>query len=234
MSPDTQPRIKEIPFDELSVVQFFRERKDKNGRSWSVEEIKEEEAHLVPIETDSFLGCGDGRLIEASTPQIKQKYIRGPKIFGALGGFAGLLGDASKQGLVKACEILKFHGILPAVHGDNHKGIHGCGQNGVWEKNGYSQMPAMETTREDIKEIAEENGGVSVNHLNDHGEQSLDIILNPSLTAEPDNTRFIINAGTILPILKEQGKTDENILWTMTAETVEGLSDTMRTVRIIR
>lgn len=217
----------ETAFHELPVVKFF-----ENRPGWTVEELSRNKALLEPVPIGSFVGCGDGREVTHKDPEILKRYMLGPKIFGAISGVSMLVSDGTRNGISTACDKIKSLGFFPASHGDNHHDLNGCGQNGVWEKGKYPNLPPMQVTREEIKEIVSESQGAYVNHQDDHAEKYLDINLVPNTTQEPDGQKFHEDLWFIKMLVDDNPDKMKKAMELM-ALTIENLSDSVRTVRII-
>lgn len=224
--PIPKPVMRTAPFDEMPVVLFFKQR------GWIVEELHANLIELVDVPDGAALGCGDGREIRAATPIIELAYKHGPKIFGATSGLAALYGYGTLEGLKKIItRIVSLH-YVPGCHGDNHNGIAGCGQNALWAAGKLSKLPPLQMTSEEIKNEVLAYNGVYVDHLHYRTEATLDLNFIPKRTQVPAGMRFHED----LWFLQQVSSNNAEILqkaYLMIAETVEQLTTTVRTARII-
>jgi hypothetical protein len=217
---------RESSFDEMPLVKFFKKR------GWITEELHANDADLVDVLPGSAVACGDGRIVKASSPAEEQKYTHGPKIFGGIAGIAALIGDGKIEGLKKA--ILKVESLhyLPGTHGDNHKGLDGCGHMGLWLASKFSGLPVLELTPQQIRDEVFAHKGIYVDHISHHTESTLDLNWIPNKTQVPNGMRLLEDLWFVRQIT--DNKTElMNKAYQMIAETVENLSSTVRTVRII-
>jgi len=213
-------------FDEMPLVKFFKKR------GWITEELHPNDVDLVDVLPGSAVACGDGRLVKASSPAEELKYTHGPKIFGGIGGVAALFGNGNLEGFRKAIKKVESLHYLPGFHGDTHKGLDGCGHMGLWLNNKLSNLAALETTAQEIRDEILAHKGVYVDHLSHHTESTLDLNWIPNKTQVPNGMRFLEDLWFVRQVTDNNPEL-MNKAYQMIAETVEKLSSTVRTVRII-
>jgi hypothetical protein len=211
----------------MPVVLFFKKR------GWITEELHSDSVQLVDVRPGSAVACGDGRLVRGSSADDEHSYTHGAKFFGGIAGVAALYSDGTLQGFKKAIQKLESLHYVPGSHGDDHKGVEGCGQMGLWRTGKYSSLPALEITSQQIRDEVLAHQGVYVDHLAQHTEDTLDLNLIPNKTQVPNGERFLEDLWFV-GLLADNDPAMMNKAYQLIAETVENLSSTVRTVRIIR
>ena len=224
--PPAAPPASAMTFDELPVVKFFKQR------GWIVEELHAMDTNLVDVPAWAAVGCGDGRPVRAKSAVEERLYNDGPKFFGGTAGLASLFGVGTVDGLKAFFQKLDDLHLAPAAHGDNHKGIEGCGHQSLWQKGKLSKVPPMVFTLEEIKSEILAHKGLFVDHVGHHVESTLDINLIPGKTEVPNGMRFIEDLWLVDTLCNHHPEILQRA-YTRIAETVENLSTTVRTVRII-
>jgi len=213
-------------FDDIPLVKFFKKR------GWITEDLHASDVELVDVPPGSAVACGDGRVIKGSSAAEEQKYARGPKIFGGIAGVAALIGDGKLEGFRKAIKKVESLHYLPGGHGDNHKGLDGCDHMMAWLASKYSDLPALELTAQQIRDEVLAHKGIYVDHLSHHTESTLDLNWIPNKTQIPNGLRFLEDLWFVRQVT-DNNPALMNKAYQMIAETVENLSTTVRTVRII-
>jgi len=186
----------------------------------------------VDVLQGAAVACGDGRLVKGSSPSEELKYTHGPKLFGGIAGVAALYGDGTLEGLRKAIKKVESLKYLPGSHGDNHKGVDGCGQMGLWLASKYSGLSTLAITPQQIRDEILSHKGIYVDHLSHHTESTLDLNWIPNKTQIPNGMRFLEDLWFVRQVTDNNPEM-MNKAYQMIAETVENLSSTVRTVRII-
>ncbi|MDR3577627.1 MAG: cadmium-containing carbonic anhydrase [Anaerolineaceae bacterium] len=217
---------RDISFDEMALVKFFKRR------GWITEDLHAGDVDLVDVLPGAAVACGDGRLVIASSPNEELKYTHGPKIFGGIAGVAALIGDGTIEGFRKAIKKVESLHYLPGSHGDNHKGVDGCGHMGLWQKSKFSSLLALQINLQQIRDEILAHKGIYVDHLSHHTESTLDLNWIPNRTQIPNGMRFLEDLWFVRQITDNNPEM-MNKAYQMIAETVENLSSTVRTVRII-
>ena len=214
-------------FDEMPLVKFFKKR------GWRIEEMHSDSVQLVDVAPGSAVACGDGRLVRGSSAVDEHNYTHGPKFFGGIAGVAAIYADGTLPGFRKAIQKLESLRYLPGSHGDDHKGVEGCGQMGLWRNGKYSSLPALKITPQQIHDEVLAHRGVYVDHLAQHTEETLDLNLIPNKTQVPNGKRFLEDLWFV-GLIADNDPAMMNKAYQLMAETVENLSSTVRIVRIIR
>ncbi len=222
----TNMQARDSSFDEMPLVLFFKKR------GWTTEELHADSVQLVDVASGSAVACGDGRLVRGSSAGDEHSYTHGAKFFGGIAGVAAIYADGTLQGFRKAIDKLERLHYLPGSHGDDHKGVEGCGQMDLWRSGKYSSLPALELTPEQIRGEVLAHRGVYVDHLAQHTEVTLDLNLIPNKTQVPNGKRFLEDLWFV-GLLADNNPVMMNKAYQLIAETVENLSSTVRTVRII-
>jgi hypothetical protein len=196
------------------------------SRGWKAEIVKRDTVgDLVDVNAEGLMKCVDGRASDHSG-------MRGPKTLGGIYAIASIRGVTATAGLGAIVEEVKAAGYVPSVHGDDHAepaGM-GCGYFKLW-KNGKLdglEVPAFDS--EQGKAAAMEAGCVYEQLTGSHSESEVVINLVADTTLEPkaDAQRFVVDAWVL-------GKfsLDAGTYLTLAASTVEQLSATCRSARIV-
>ena len=170
------------------------------NRGWEIKTMTREEAHLVPLEEKSAVGCVDGRLIEAENDTIKHVYSHGPKIPGAIIGLALVrYNDGTDLGITQACEAMQKTTIAPGAHDvlEDHCGAKKLAATGKYESIG---LPKLTASAQRIVELIEQYKGVFVHHAGNHEEKGMIFNCNATLTRIPDGTYFQADLAWLISV----------------------------------
>jgi hypothetical protein len=196
------------------------------SRGWKAEIVKRENvAGLVEVNSEGLMKCVDGRASDHAG-------MRGPKTLGGLYAIASLRGVTETGALGPIVEEVKAAGFVPSVHGDDHAepaGM-GCGYFKLWKTGKLEGLGAPGFDSEAGKAAVLEAGGVYEQLTGSHSESEvvINLVANTTLEPTPNNQRFVVD-GWVL------GKfnLDVGTYLTLAASTVEQLSETCRSARIV-
>jgi hypothetical protein len=140
---------------------------------------------LVKVEAQGLVHCVDGRKGD------KEDKMRGPKLQGGVLGVMALgVKRGDKQGLREAVRVVKEKGYVPGIHGDQDHGGEGCGFGKLWSQGQLEDLPKLELTPEEMREVVEEMGGAYVELSGGHEEKLVRANLVKGMTLVPEGDSF--------------------------------------------
>lgn len=196
------------------------------SRGWKAEIVKRDAvADLVDVNAEGLMKCVDGRASDHAG-------MRGPKTLGGIYAIASIRGVTETAGLDAIVEEVKSAGFVPSVHGDDHAepaGM-GCGYFKLWKSGKLDGLGVPAFDSEEGKAAALAAGGVYEQLTGSHSESEvvINLVTDTTLEPKPDDQRFVVDAWVL-----SKFNLDAGTYLTLAASTVEQLSETCRSARII-
>jgi hypothetical protein len=175
--------------------------------------------------------CVDGR----ASDQAHEGAMSGPKMLGGIYAIASMRGVTKASGLAAIVEEVREHGYVPTVHGHiNPKtgkpDSMGCGYFKLWKK---AKLAGLETPEfsgdEGQSAVTAADGTYEVLEGQHHEAQVvINLVAGKTLEPKPNDQRFVVDGWAI-------GEFGLDLLTylTLAVSTVEQLSTTCRTARVI-
>ena len=182
-------------------------------RGWTVEYGARDD--LIRVFAGSSLHCGDGRNPE-----------RGPTLFGGLWGVMALKTGGSLRGAQEAKTLIRASLYRAGVHGDHH-GELSCGFYNLWRDRKLEGVHGLDFSPKELPQILDGVDQITV--PGEHVEERLVLNFVPDHTVTPNNKQFRVDVW-----LADDLGIDRKLLQEVSLQTVERLSETVRTVRIIK
>ncbi|MEO0478082.1 MAG: cadmium-containing carbonic anhydrase [Planctomycetota bacterium] len=201
------------------------------SRGWDVDVVTQSDVgnELVPVQSKKgMLKCVDGRGSDADG----EGAMAGPKMLGGVYAIASMRNVTDAAGLAGIVNEVREKGYIPSVHGDEHASPEcmGCGYFKLWSQGKLAGLKTPDFTSEDGRKAVTDAGGAYEKLRGDHAESHVVINLVGGCTVEPDhdNQKFIADGWAAV----EFGL-DVAAYVTLAASTVEQLSETCRSARVI-
>lgn len=196
------------------------------SRGWKAEVVKGESvADLVDVNAEGLMKCVDGR-------GSNHAGMRGPKTLGGLYAIASLRGVTEASDLTAIVSEVRDAGFVPSVHGDDHAepGGMGCGYFKLWSQGKLDGLTPPAFDSELGKATVLEAGGAyeELNGGHSEAEVVINLVAGTTLEPTPDAQRFVVDAWMLGTF-----NLDAGTYLTLAASTVEQLSETCRSARIV-
>lgn len=195
-----------------------------NSRGWMARIVSAADVDLVDVDPKGLLKCVDGRVSD------KADGMHGPKTLGGIYAIASMRGVSDAAGLAGIVNEVREAGYVPSVHGDTHAGAMGCGYFKLWSQGNLPGHVAPNFSADEGRDAVVAAEGEYEMLQGDHWETQVVINLVPNKTLVPNDSdqRFVVD-GWVLG----QFGLDVPTYLTLAASTVEQLSSTCRSARIV-
>lgn len=208
----------------MDTVQVIRAILESRG--WQVHAVDATHAgsELVDVKKDGLMKCVDGRASDHTGDAM-----HGPKTLGGIYAIATMRNVTDAEGLAAIVKEVEDAGYVPSVHGDG-SGSMGCGYFKLWSQGRLKGLIPPNFSSEQGVDAVRDAGGTYEVLEGSHYECQVVINLVAGKTLVPNHhdQRFIVDGW----VLGEFGL-DAATYVTLAASTVEQLSTTCRSARII-
>lgn len=206
------------------------------SRGWQVQVVSQADVkgELVRVKRGGLLKCVDGRASDQAGASM-----HGPKMLGGVYAIASMRNVTSAAGLAKICDEVRSHNYVPSVHGDGGGTTHcgheipqsmGCGYFKLWKKGNLQGLDTPDFTSDEGRDAVRAVRGRYELLEGKHFESQvvINLVENMTLVPNPNDQRFIVDGWVV-----GKFKLDVPTYVTLAASTVEQLSGTCRSARII-